>query len=253
MTSQETRRQRRYTLVNPELVQVKIAFDETVSAAGVAAELREISKTDVKLLVMGPPELELECRIMLTSHRFKSALEMPAEVYWARPNPAGDWLLGCHLATPLSDEKIEELINSGVLNRRSSVRQRSQIPVHAQLQAGRPRLAAVVSDFSEGGLCLTVPEDLPSTRHVCVFGSVHGQEARIPLKIRWTLSVDPKRLIGCEFMRPADYQILRKMHLATQKQPLEDRLYINARASRSRVACDEDSMETMIAQSIERR
>jgi hypothetical protein len=253
MSNAQTRRQRRYTLVNPELVQAEILFAESGSAEGVTAELREISQSDVKLLVMGPPELQLECRIVLKSHRFKSPLVLPAEVHWARPNPAGDWLLGCHLATPLADEKIQELIDSGVLNRRSSVRQRSRIPVQAQLQAGMPRLSAIVSDFSEGGICLTIAEAAQGTRHVCVFGSVLGQEARIPLKIRWTLPVGPNRLIGCEFMRPADYQILRKMHVATQKQHLAEHLHLGSRANRSLAACGDGALEVVNAQSADPR
>ena len=252
MSSPQQRRERSYTLVNTELVQAEILPRNPQIVGGVTAEVREISQATVKLLVTGPPELRYECRIVLKSHRFKSAMHLPAEVHWARPNPAGDWLLGCRFDEPLSDATFQELINSGVLNRRNSVRERSRIPVQAQLHPGKPRLPAIVSDFSEGGLCLTVGDEPQGTCHVCVFGSILGQEVRIPLKIRWTLSVGPNRFIGCQFMRTIDYQSLRKLHLATQKQPLDEYLNSGLRVNRSRTACADASCEPVESQPIDR-
>jgi hypothetical protein len=222
MTQPTDRRHPCYALVNVELVQAGILPVDPHSIDSIPAELREISQVGAKLLISGPPELRYECRISLTSHRLKPALLLPAEIHWARPNPAGDWLLGCHFKAPLDDMLFQSWIDSGVLNRRKSVRERSRIYVGVQLQAGKPRLPAIVSDFSEGGLCLITSEAPKNTREVCVFGSLHGQEVRVPLKVRWNLSVGPKQMVGCEFAQGSDYQILRRMHLATQQQTLTE-------------------------------
>jgi hypothetical protein len=222
MTQSTDRRCPCYALVNVELVQAAILPVDPQSVDSIAAELREISQNGAKLMIPGPPELRYECRISLASHRLKPALMLPAEIHWARPNPAGDWLLGCHFKAPLDNELFQRWIDSGVLNRRKSVRERSRIYVGVQLQAGKPRLPAIVSDFSEGGLCLTTSEAPKNTREVCVFGSLHGKEVCIPLKVRWNLSVGPKQMVGCEFARESDYQILRRMHQATQQQMLTE-------------------------------
>jgi hypothetical protein len=222
MTQSTDRRRPCYALVNVELVQAAILPVDPKSNDSIPAELREISQIGAKLLISGPPELRYECRILLASHRLKPALLLPAEIHWARPNPAGDWLLGCHFKAPLDDVLFQRWIDSGVLNRRKSVRERSRIYVGVQLQAGKPRLPAIVSDFSEGGLCLITSEAPKNTREVCVFGSLHGQEVRVPLKVRWNLSVGPKQMVGCEFAQGSDYQILRRMHLATEQQMLTE-------------------------------
>ncbi len=201
MTQPTDRRYRSYELVNVELVQAAILPFDSQPLDAIAAELREISQTGAKLLILGPPQLRYDCRISLATHRFKPALMLAAEIQWARPNPAGDWLLGCQFKTPLTDGIFQQWVDSGVLNRRKSVRERSRIYVGAQLQPGKPRLPAIVSDFSEGGLCLITSEAPKNTREVCVFGSLHGEEINISLKVRWTLSVGPKQMVGCEFAR----------------------------------------------------
>jgi hypothetical protein len=211
-----------YELVNVELVQAAILPIDLQPLDAIVAELREISQTGAKLLISGPPQLRYECRISLANHRLKPALMLAAEIHWARPNPAGDWLLGCHFKTPLADELFQQWVDSGVLNRRKSVRERSRIYVGVQLQTGQPRLPAIVSDFSEGGLCLITSEAPKNTREVCVFGSLHGEEVCIPLKVRWNLSVGPKQMVGCEFARGFDYKILRRLHQATQQQTLTE-------------------------------
>jgi hypothetical protein len=222
MSQSTDRRRPCYALVNVELVQAAILPMDPHSVDSIPAELREISQVGAKLLIAGPPELRYECRISLASHRLKPALLLPAEIHWARPNPAGDWLLGCHFEAPLDDGLFQRWVDSGVLNRRKSVRERSRIYVGVQLQAGKPRLPAIVSDFSEGGLCLITSEAPKNTREVCVFGSLLGQEVCVPLKVRWNLSVGPRQMVGCEFAQSTDYHVLRRMHLATEQQTLTE-------------------------------
>lgn len=216
--------QRRYSVVSSQNVQAAILPRDVKATSSIAAKLRELSQITAILLVSGPPELRYQCRVRITSPLFRPTLLQAAEIHWARPNPAGDWLLGCRFDAPIDDGTFREVVESGVVNRRSSVRERSRIPVQVQLQPAKTRVAATVSDFSEGGLCLTLCGDVAaeSTRHVCVYGVVEGNEVRLSLKIRWSLSVGPNRLVGCQFTRASDYLILRKLHLATQTEMLDD-------------------------------
>jgi hypothetical protein len=220
---------RSYALVNPELVQAAIRTRDGRDVS-VVAELREISQRGARLLVSGPPDQLCACQISLSSHRIKSPLLLAAEIEWVRPNPAGDWLVGCRFDVPVPSDAFQELIDSGVLNRRASARERTQIDVSVQLEPLQPRLLAIVSDFSEGGLCLTVGAAPEPTRHVCVFGAVKNREVRIPLKIRWVLASLPNYFVGCQFMRRADYQVVRAMHLESEQQSLRARARLLASA-----------------------
>lgn len=224
MANLTANQQRRYSVVNSQGVRAAILPRDAHISGRIDAQLRELSQITAILMVSGPPALRYQCRVEITSPKFQPTLMQAAEIHWARPNPAGDWLLGCRFDAAIDDALFREVVESGVVNRRSSVRERTRIPVQVQLQPSKTRVSATVSDFSEGGLCLTLsgtnsPE---STRHVCVYGVVEGQEVRLSLKIRWSLSVGPNRLVGCQFTRAADYLILRKLHLATQNEMLDD-------------------------------
>jgi len=224
--------QRRFTPVNPELVYAAILPRDPRVPGSIQAELREFSQQAVILLVTGPPELRYQCRVQLKSHRFRPVLLAPAEIHWARPNPAGDWLLGCNFDAPLDTVEFKEVIDSGVMNRRGSSRERSRIAVQVQLQPTKERIPTTISDFSEGGVCLAVSgaQGADCSRHVCVYGVVEGREVRIPLKTRWSLSVGPNRLIGCQYMRAADHDVVRQLHQASQQQPLYDVLRPGSKA-----------------------
>lgn len=224
MANLTAHQQRRYCIANSQWVQAAILPRDAKLAGNIPAQLREISQVTAIVLVSGPPELRYQCRVQLDSPRFRPSLMLPAEIHWARPNPAGDWLLGCRFDAPIDDAEFREVVESGVLNRRSSVRERTRIPVQVQLQPSKNRAAATVSDFSEGGICLTLSGSsaAESTRHLCIYGVIEGQEVRMALKIRWSLSVGPNRLVGCQFARDSDYLVLRKLHLATQNEGLDD-------------------------------
>jgi hypothetical protein len=223
MANLSANQQRRYCVANSQWVQAAILPRDLNLSGNIPAQLREISQVTAIVLVSGPPELRYQCRVEITSPRFRPSLMLASEIHWARPNSAGDWLLGCRFDAPIDQATFREVVESGVLNRRSSVRERSRIPVEVQLQPSKNRVAATVSDFSEGGICLTLSGSsaAESTRHLCIYGVIDGQEVRLSVKIRWSLSVGPNRLVGCQFARESDYLILRKLHLATHNEVLD--------------------------------
>ncbi len=208
--------QRAYTLVDPRWVQTRI-FSKTARQTPLCvAELREIAPIGAKVLVEGLPRIEYECMLSLESSRLEHAIVIAAHMQWARPNPAGDWLLGCAFDRPLEKESLDALIHSGLLERRSAVRRPTRIAVDAQLQVGKGRIPALVCDLSEGGLCLTI-STVPENKHdLHIFACLAGEEICIPLQRRWSMHVGPNYFMGCEFIRRSDFAVLRKLHPARQ-------------------------------------
>jgi hypothetical protein len=152
--------------------------------------------------------------LTLDSPKLKERLVIPSELQWARPNPAGAWLLGCGFEPALTDEAFDGLLQSGLLERRSSVRRRTRIAVDAQWRAKGARVPALVCDLSEGGLCLTTVQ-APDNRHnVSIVGTLRGDEVRIPLHVRWSMHVGPNYFVGCEFVHSDDFAVVRKMQPA---------------------------------------
>jgi PilZ domain-containing protein len=211
MTSQRARRGRYYTVIAPKLIRAAIFPKDPRQTECYFAELKEISKTGAKLLVTGLPALQRECRISLASPKFQGVLVIPAEVHWVRPNPAGDWMLGCGIDPPLSDESFQALVDSGLLARRSVPREPARIPVQVQWQPGAPPLPAVVRDISTGGLCVTTRQAPVTTNHACLLASEPGSEIRIPVKVRWSRQAGLDYFVGCQFIQPSDFAVLLKL------------------------------------------
>jgi hypothetical protein len=204
---------RSYPLVHSELVEAMILAGDCGSTDGCVAELREISPGSAKLLVKGPPELSTSCRIRITSSKLKRPLEMPAQLDWLRPNPAGDWLVECEFQPRLSAALFADILTSGLLERRSAVRLQTRIGVQVEWLPGTPRISGIVRDLSEGGLCLCLvtKEAPPDTRDVSVIANASLGEMALKLKIRWSLQIGPDFLIGCQFVRSDDFDILRRL------------------------------------------
>jgi hypothetical protein len=212
MSTIATRCDRSFPLVHPELVEATILpLDET---GGCTAQLREISPSSAKLLVAGPPELPCRCRLRLTSSKLDRPFEVAAEIGWARPNPAGDWLVECEFLSRLDEREFARLLDSGLLERRSAVRFQTRIAVGVRWQPDDPRTFGIIRDLSEGGLCLLTRETPRRTRNVCVMAATPQGEVSIGLKIRWSLAVGPNHLIGCQFVNRDDFHTLRKLPAA---------------------------------------
>jgi hypothetical protein len=159
-------------------------------------------------------------------------MEIPAEIGWARPNPAGNWLVECEFLARLSDAEFSELASSGLLERRSAVRFQTRINVDVEWQPEGGRLPGIVRDLSEGGLCLMTSQPPVQSRDVHVIARVSSDEVRIRLKTRWSLSVGENHLVGCQFTSGRDFHFLRTLQPASNEQfteysrggkPLHDR------------------------------
>jgi hypothetical protein len=217
MTSYRARQRRYYAVINPKLIQASILCDKPQPTDSYFVELKEISKRGAKLLVSGLPVLQRECRISLASPQFQGAIVLAVEVHWARPNPAGDWLLGCGIHPPLSDDSFQTLLDSGLLARRSAPREPARILVQVEWQPGTARLPGIVRDISAGGLCLAAPQAPETTNHACIFASEPGNEIRIPVKVRWSRQVGREYFVGCQFIEPTDFAVLRKLQPVARK------------------------------------
>jgi PilZ domain len=227
MSTLLTKCDRSYPLVHPELVETTIVPCDGEST-GCAAQLREISPTSAKLVVQGPPELSTRCRVRLVSSHLEEVVEIPAEIDWVRPNPAGDWLLECEFQPRMSDAAFAKLLASGLLERRAAVRYQTRIPVQVQWLPGIARVSGIVRDLSEGGLCLCLvtKEAPPDTRDVRVITTTARGEVRMELKIRWSLQVGSDYLIGCQFIHGKDFDALRKL------QPARENFHEHSRAGK---------------------
>ncbi len=210
---------RSYPLVHPEMVDAQLIPEAAGGAlTPYAVELREISPASAKLLMAGPPQLPSQCRLRLNSSKLVRTLELSAEIGWARPNLAGDWLVECEYRSRMSEAQFNEVLLSGLLERRSAVRYQTRIPVGVEWTPGEKRLVGLVRDLSEGGLCLLTSMPPERSRIVHVIAATPQGEAPLRLKVRWSLAVGENHLVGCQFIRGEDFYLLRNLQPTAQPQ-----------------------------------
>jgi hypothetical protein len=117
---------------------------------------------------------------------------------------------------PVANEIFKRLLDSGLLKRRATAREPARIPVEVQWQPGTPRLPALVRDLSKGGLCLAIAEPPEGTQDARIFAATPKGEVLIPLKVRWSTNVGTGHFVGCQFIQPTDFTVLRKLQPAAQ-------------------------------------
>jgi hypothetical protein len=212
MSDQHKFVERYYTIIEPSRVQATVSSKETKSAGLHPAKLEKISATGAILLLAAPPEFE-GCQVSIVSSKLREPLLISAQIHWVQPNPAGDWHLGCAFDPRLTDEVFMQLLQSGLLERRSTPREPVRIRIHLQLEPAT-RIPAIISDISRGGLCCLTTTSAPKgTRQVYAFASIEGKEFKIPLKVRWSMHTCGQYFIGTEFVRQADSALLRRVQL----------------------------------------
>ena len=205
---------RSYPLVHPELVEaVLFPYDAELTGGCLPAELREISPASAKLLVAGPPKLPSRCRLRLVSSKLMRTLEIPAEIGWARPNPAGDWLVECEFSQrtdrmrQFAELAVQRLARTTLRGALSNPHCRG-----GRMDPGaRPRSRHRARSFRRWAM----PDDQPAAAAIperaCHRARRQQGEAILRLKVRWSLSVGQNHLIGCQFIRGEDFFLLRKL------------------------------------------
>ena len=206
-----SRHEPQYALIDPDLVEVAVLPKNPQWTPTCFVQLREISTGSATVLFSGQPAFHHECEIWLASARFEGPILISAEMLWARPDSAGDWLLGYGIDPPLSDELFKRLLVSGLLRRRCALREPARILAEVQWQPGQPRLPALVRDLSKGGFCLATDQAPEGTQNACIFAATRESEVLIPLKVRWSTHVGSGYFVGCQFIRSTDYVALRRL------------------------------------------
>lgn len=213
--SKQSTSERYFAVINPMSVRVRILRLGANSERSEWAQLKQISPVGAVLLLAEPPTIQGGCQIEIVSDRLVQPFLIQARIDWLRPDPAGSWHLRCAIEPKLSEQDFRRLLDSGLLERRSSPREQARILVDIQLAPGGPRHSALIRNISLSGVCCLATSCPPEgTRHINIFATSDGNDCRIPLKVHWWTQAGSEFFVGCEFVRKCDFNILRQLQLA---------------------------------------
>ncbi len=212
--SKQSTTERYFAVINPASIRARILPHGHDSDAGEWAQLKRISPVGAVLLLAEPPKIQGGCQLEIVSDRLQQPLLIQARIDWLRPDPAGSWHLRCAIEPKLNERDFRRLLDSGLLERRSSPREEARILVEIQLAPGGPRFSALIRNISLSGVCCLATNCPPEgTRHINIFATNDGTDCRIPLKVHWWTQAGSEYFLGCEFVCKNDFAVLRQLQL----------------------------------------
>ena len=124
-------------------------------------------------------------------------IQAVGEVRWSRQATMQSWAMGIRFAKPLGQATLEQMVGAGKIDRRSSQRQQTLIPVNLRRQFGKPSVSkANIHDVSGSGLRLWTDLNLDADEQIVV--SLPNDSA-IMLKTVWCAEANDGYETGCVF------------------------------------------------------
>lgn len=167
--SQSRRKAKRHEIPGDQRIDVQIfrngcGSDCTDNNEIVAAEIVDISLTGLK--VESATAFEFEEKILLSIRRTSSEkpIEIPAQVRWVQPvgkskKESAVWAAGCLLRDSLPADYIDEISDSGMLDRRISPRIRIEKEATARWEMSQDDFVVQIQNISSNGIGIVVPKD----------------------------------------------------------------------------------------------
>jgi len=224
MRPEDRRREPRYHVYAPHLVDISIQQADGRVSQTIDAKLLDLSQGGAKLLLSAPLLYDKTAELALRSAELKLDLIVSAEVCWMRPADQGHWHLGCSFVPELPIGVLEKLFAGGIIERRVASRLPQRLPVTAVWEGPPATMPAYVWDYSEGGFCLLSP--CKAGRQVTVAPEPVSEDVSVRGRTQWELEMAGGFIAGCRFEDENGFermQTLREQESSSQPPAKERR------------------------------
>lgn len=209
-------REMRYQVVGAKTVDVKVETNSGGKSSQLKAELIDMSQGGVRLRSKAPVVAGDVLTIAVAFDGFKGAtkrLTICGHVCWTTPARQGFCYLGCSIEPPIPQVLLDNLAASGILERRSDERQEMSITLPAKWECDQTELSASILNFSDGGMCLLMPQmrNVGDRIRLALFDE-NQKETYLLTTVCWQIETDDGHVLGCDFEDRGAYQDLK--HLA---------------------------------------
>ena len=172
------------------------------------ASVVRLSNTMAKLSVPVPPKFSEVVELRFSCQAINLELNIESRVNWIRPGDDDAWIVTCSFLSVLSGDVLSALHASGHVDCRREPRRKVHVPATAHWPLEREPMPVVISDYSEGGFCLTT--ERPETLHDKVLLTLSSQDdsASVIGFVRWHTESQHENQIGCEFASADGYRSL---------------------------------------------
>ncbi len=207
MTETLTDRDSRFRAQQKQLVRVElVGEDGQVSVS--TAQLCDLSQRGAKLQMETELPVGTGAVVRFADTDGQFAFSMNAAVCWTRAESRKLWTLGCRFDPAVPAELISQLVDGGVLERRSFGRRPLRLPLMVRGQLESQPMEASIVDISAGGFCLLSKIEAQNGTRLLLSHRREGLSLDFVARAMWRVEAGDQCLVGCEFLHRSAYQQL---------------------------------------------
>jgi hypothetical protein len=205
-------------------ITVVLEYEGEESLQAVSAELLDISTGRAKLQTEVAIPMRDIVMLQLQVPELNRTMTVSGEVCWVSPTSEGKWMLGCWFRPHVPVEVLDEFAQHAILERRHHDRKQVTLRTMARFELSQQQSPVWIFNVSAGGFCcLTHRDGVPGERIVLTVQPVDGREIPLRVKAQWQVETNEGVVLGCEFSKPSDYDVLR--HLDGWVTPKKQRFW----------------------------
>ena len=203
----------RYMVIDHSSVDVAVQPSNNAIDAEIDAVLIDISNGGARLRTNQQVPQGQQLTLKLSSDQISGSVLVDAKVCWIQLSGQGEWFFGCAFQPPIPQLVLDQLSQSGVLDRREDQRTDVSITSTAAWQLATDVQSVCIVNISSCGFCLISQQPgKPGNKVLLKFTDGDIQDT-VTGRCRWQVETDSGFTLGCEFSGPEDYQVLRRIQI----------------------------------------
>lgn len=197
---------------------------ETGDAEAFEALPIDVSYSGIKLRSNRPLQFEEVLGLEFTSDTAEVNFKAAAEVRWTRKDEGEVWVIGCRIATGLTEDAINKLSTAGALERRRGRRTITNLIAELMIPGEAMRRRITILDYSGQGVRFSSPVEVPVGKPLkIVLRNDLQYELEVVVDSRWCRSFDSGYLVGCEVSKGYQTKFRRWMEWLSKAPEEEER------------------------------
>lgn len=191
---------------------LSVTIEKEDTSDSIEATLVNISAGGAKFKVSEAISAKEVLALTIEAKRRNRTIVVSGEVCWVRPTAGDDWWLGCALDPQIPEQLLCELSEDGTIERREHQREEASLRTTAQWELNNETASAWILNYSRGGFCLLSQfAGKPGERVRLQLELDDDQLIFVPAKTQWVVKSQEGFVSGCEFLEPADYNVLSEL------------------------------------------
>lgn len=190
---------------------VSIKPQESNLSEAIEGRLLDLSRGWAKLSIPAFLKFNDRFELRLAAPQVGFDVRVDAQVCRIRKGDGNCWTVVCSFLPTVSEKVLEELAESGAVERRREARQPVCIPATARWQLQATPTLVEVRDYSSGGFCMEGRKLGALREQVLLQMDLDQEPVDVSGRVQWQFETKGRQMAGCAFTSMEDYQRLKRV------------------------------------------